>query len=389
MKRPPSAEQVILVASDKAGDATLVEKLLAAEFGKVCTSTDPEQAAADFDRHRPGVLVLAFDRLEKSERHNLGLYRHSETIHLHPHLSIVLCGKDEVQRAYALCREGIFDDYVLFWPMTNDAPRLCMSVRLALRILAAAAGGTAAAELAARARRLASLPAVLSGELATGEERIASLGRAIGKAGEDAGAAFDAFSQRLARDEVARLAVGSADGLHEEMGRLRRELVDAPRDAVTGTLRPLEQWADAFREAAAPHLESVRALGALAAAARPTLLVVDDDEFQHKIIAGILGEENYRMLFATSGADALGILRELRPELILMDVMLPGTDGVELMRRIKAVPRLASVPVLMITGRSGKEVVMESLKAGASGFVVKPFDRETLRARVSRALRGV
>ena len=127
MNRRLPADTGILVASDKTEDAALVKKLLDTEFGKVCTSTDPDQTAADFDRNRPDVLVLAFDSIEKSERHNLGLYRHSATIHVQPHRTIVLCGKEEVQRAFRLCREGIFDDYVLFWPMTHDAPRLPMS----------------------------------------------------------------------------------------------------------------------------------------------------------------------------------------------------------------------------------------------------------------------
>lgn len=65
-----------------------------------------------------------------------------------------------------------------------------------------------------------------------------------------------------------------------------------------------------------------------------------------------------------------------------MDVGLPDIDGIEATRRIKSVDQFAGVPVLMITGHSEKDMVMQSVKAGASGFVVKPFNKELLLARV-------
>lgn len=388
MNRRLPADTGILVASDKTEDAALVKKLLDTEFGKVCTSTDPDQTAADFDRNRPDVLVLAFDSIEKSERHNLGLYRHSATIHVQPHRTIVLCGKEEVQRAFRLCREGIFDDYVLFWPMTHDAPRLSMSVHLALRELAGlAARAPSAEEFAAQARRLATLEEMLSQQMARGEEHIESVGRAVAGANEDAGAAFDAFSQRLEGDELPE-RVGSVEGLRREIGRLKSEAIDAPLHSLSESVQPLARWAGEFREATAPHMESVRALNALAGEIKPTVLVVDDDAFQRKIIGSILEGKNRRLLFAASGIEALSIVRETRPDLILMDVMLPGIDGVEVLRTIKAVPRLAGIPVVMTTGRSEKDIVMKSLKAGASGFLVKPLARDALLARVREALPG-
>jgi CheY-like chemotaxis protein len=117
---------------------------------------------------------------------------------------------------------------------------------------------------------------------------------------------------------------------------------------------------------------------------RPTVLVVDDDEFQHKMVARILETENCRLVFVASGAEALKILGTVQPDLILMDVQMPGMDGIETTRRLKAVPRLAKVPVVMITGQSAGTVVVDSLKAGAADFVVKPFEREKLISKVAR-----
>jgi CheY-like chemotaxis protein len=118
----------------------------------------------------------------------------------------------------------------------------------------------------------------------------------------------------------------------------------------------------------------------------PTVLVVDDDEFQHKIVSRLMADVNYKLLFAACGLDALGLLRKSKPDLILMDVQMPELDGIETTRRIKAVPRLAAIPVIMMTGQSDRAVVSESLKAGAIGFVVKPLVRQSLLSKVAQAL---
>jgi CheY-like chemotaxis protein len=119
---------------------------------------------------------------------------------------------------------------------------------------------------------------------------------------------------------------------------------------------------------------------------RPNILVVDDDDFQHKLIGKLLEKKNYHLVFASSGAEALNMMRKAQPDLILMDIMMPDMDGMETMRTLKAIPNLAKIPVIMITGKSEGKVVSDSLKAGAADFVVKPFDQATLIAKMDHAL---
>ena len=78
------------------------------------------------------------------------------------------------------------------------------------------------------------------------------------------------------------------------------------------SVRPLTQWAGEFQQACTPHLESIRSLNAMAERIRPTVLVVDDDEFQHKIISKMLGDENYHLVFAAGGVEALSILHNTK-----------------------------------------------------------------------------
>lgn len=121
---------------------------------------------------------------------------------------------------------------------------------------------------------------------------------------------------------------------------------------------------------------------------RPLVLVVDDDEFERKLSREILKGAPYDLLFANNGGEALDLMRERRPDLILMDMVMPGINGLETLRRLKASQTLADIPVMMITGQSEKDVVVECLKAGAVDFVVKPLDREVLLKKVERFLKG-
>ena len=151
-------------------------------------------------------------------------------------------------------------------------------------------------------------------------------------------------------------------------------------------MQPLAQQAQQFRASCTPHMESMRALAALADRVQPTLLVIDDDEFQCKLVAKALEAQNYQLVFAHSGADALGILRRVHPDLILLDVVMPVMDGIEVARRIRLINWLADIPIIMLTGKSEKDTVRECLKAGANDYIVKPFDRSTLLTKVAGAI---
>ena len=121
---------------------------------------------------------------------------------------------------------------------------------------------------------------------------------------------------------------------------------------------------------------------------RPLVLLVDDDEFQHKLLRRLLQEAGCDLMSAMTGTEAQTVLRSRLPDLILMDVQLPDTDGITLTRRIRATERFAAIPVLMITGQSDKGVVVKSIQAGAAGFLVKPFNKDLLLAKISANLRG-
>ncbi len=386
MSTATRASRNILIASDNAIDAALVKSLLADTFDNVFTSTEAGKAVADFARHRPQVLVLAFNTLEKSERYCLRLHRLNSSIHAQPHCTVILCDKDEVGQVSELCVKQSFDDYVLFWPMNHDASRLRMSVHNALRQLATAVDtGPSAAEFAGQARRLAEQAGLPGHDAVMDAQRIDGAGLALDRAERAIGEALDGFARRLCEGALRDLVeVRDAAGLVREIDRFKREEIQRCFRPALQSVAPFDCRADEVSPDCAPDAESAAARDAMADRIRPLVLVVDDDDFQRKMVARILPAENYRLAFAASGAEALNMMRETCPDLILMDVQMPAMDGIEVSRRLKSMPRFAGVPIVMITGKSAGNVVAESLKAGAADFVVKPFDRDKLIAKVAR-----
>jgi DNA-binding response OmpR family regulator len=115
-----------------------------------------------------------------------------------------------------------------------------------------------------------------------------------------------------------------------------------------------------------------------------TVLVVDDETTIREIVAGYLERDGYRTLEAADGTRARELLEQDPPDLVVLDVMLPGTDGLELCRWIRSRSRL---PVIMLTARGEESDRIVGLELGADDYVTKPFSPRELAARVRTVLR--
>ena len=119
----------------------------------------------------------------------------------------------------------------------------------------------------------------------------------------------------------------------------------------------------------------------------PVILVVEDDVRNRKLLEMLLAPEGYRTLGVASGEEALELIARQAPDLILLDVILPGMSGLELARLLKLDPATSNIPIIMVTARIDREVRLEGLKAGAEEFLTKPIDRAELWLRVRNLLR--
>lgn len=117
-----------------------------------------------------------------------------------------------------------------------------------------------------------------------------------------------------------------------------------------------------------------------------TILVVDDDPDALNIVQTFLEAQGYRVILARDGKEALAVVQEEHPRLILLDVMMPGMDGWEVARTVKTHPELDDVRIVMLTARSDFEDKQKGLHAGADDYIVKPIRLSELGDKVERNL---
>ena len=114
------------------------------------------------------------------------------------------------------------------------------------------------------------------------------------------------------------------------------------------------------------------------------VLVVDDDQALSEMLGIVLRAEGYEALFCDDGSKAQGIFKETKPDLVLLDLMLPGIDGIEVCKRIRSE---SGVPIVMLTARGDTLDVVKGLESGADDYIVKPFKPKELVARIKARLR--
>lgn len=116
------------------------------------------------------------------------------------------------------------------------------------------------------------------------------------------------------------------------------------------------------------------------------ILVIDDDNALREMVGIVLENAGYQSVFCADGAQAVSVFNQEKPDLVLLDVMLPGEDGVSVCKKLRVE---SGVPIIMLTARGETEDVVQGLEAGADDYIVKPFQPNELTARVKARLRPV
>lgn len=117
-----------------------------------------------------------------------------------------------------------------------------------------------------------------------------------------------------------------------------------------------------------------------------TVLVVDDMAANRSVLCRQLELHKYGVVSVGSGEAALELLTRTRPDIVLLDYMMPNMNGIEVLRRLRANPATVDLPVIMVTARAENQATIEALEAGADDYVTKPIDFSVLRARIESHL---
>ncbi len=118
---------------------------------------------------------------------------------------------------------------------------------------------------------------------------------------------------------------------------------------------------------------------------QPTILLIDDEPQLRQLMRLALGAE-YDILEAGDGTTGLSLAQEQHPDLILLDLRMPGLDGLSVLRKLKAHAQTAAVPIIIVSASGETEILMEGQRSGAADHLIKPFDVNELRRVVHRQL---
>jgi CheY-like chemotaxis protein len=198
----------------------------------------------------------------------------------------------------------------------------------------------------------------------------------IGMTPEQLGRLFQAFSQA----ETSTSSKYGGTGLGLAISKMFCEMMgggitvaSAPGEGTAFTVRLPAQVRDRRETAPAPPIEAGRAAG--------TVLVIDDDPVTRELLARMLGKEGFRVIEAPSGEEGLALARAERPDVITLDVMMPGLDGWGVLAVLKNEPGLASIPVVMLTIMDERDL---GFSLGAAEYLTKPIERAQLSAVLAR-----
>ncbi|MGI5920705.1 MAG: response regulator [Syntrophomonadaceae bacterium] len=121
----------------------------------------------------------------------------------------------------------------------------------------------------------------------------------------------------------------------------------------------------------------------------PRILVVDDETYIVELVKFNLEKEGFRVIVAYDGLSALDIVQEQRPDLIILDIMLPNIDGLEVCRHLKSDPNYHTIPIIMLTAKGEEVDTILGLEMGADDYIKKPFSPREMVARVKARLRAL
>ncbi|MBI3523461.1 MAG: response regulator [Betaproteobacteria bacterium] len=345
-----TSDKSILIVCDSADELRAVRELMTSDLGNYW-STDNEAGGLQlFQEHRPSVLILAFQEIEKAERFYLTLYRQCPQMQEIRHQTLLLCKNTEAESAYSLCMNGTVDDYVVNRPL-YDPFRLRLSVHQALGRRNDEQKSTAVnSRIVNIGKGLQYLDNYVGARLASGESQSAESLRALQGLTAKLSSQIKQFEESYKLPPLGKAVQGPGQNTQKSDGH---QTEGTSKDAPSSP---------------------------------PEIMVVDDDEIYTDVLVAIIEGGGLRATSVDGGEAALAMLRQRRPDLMLMDYQMPGMDGLQTLRRMKMDPDLKFVKVVMLTGTSERELVSQCIQAGAADFIVKPSDRVTILAKINAQL---
>lgn len=388
MTAPPKkpGDYKVLIVTDSKDEKENVQQLLGSEFGSLLGTEITSEGLQLLIKFQPTVLVLAFGSVIKAKKFYLALYQQNKMVSATPHQTLLLCKGSESEEAYDLYKRGMVDDYVADRPM-YDPFRLRLSVAQALNRRNTASNNSWLNHQVNKVTQgLFQLNQLVNNKMQTGvtyqdesitafegftrdlegglkqlEENLSSFsdedGATLNK--EKLGKHFKQFSDKTVH-AGSQQVINSLKKSQSELGSIQNEY----HQTANTIQKPVEKK---------PDIE---------------VMIVEDDDMYREMVITMLESAGMHAMGVSDGNSAINNLQFRKPDIILLDYMMPGIDGIQLLKQIKGNAELKDIPVIMLTGEKSREVIGKSVSAGASKFIVKPSDRATITATINLVLQA-
>ena len=376
-KKVTPVDKRILIVSDSADELTDLQHLFDMDFGRCLKADSESEGLRLFNENHPMVLILAFQKIEKAEHFYLSLYRHYSQIHAVPHQTLLLCKSSESSQAYQLCRSGTFDDYISDRPL-YDPFRLRLSVVQALtRRSQEWYSYLLNDQIENIADGLQQFDQFVSSKLKSGNGQQQETIRTFQHFTQNLASALKQLEKNLIGDSLPEM---DKKNLSHQFDRLREDSLQRESLNVVEQLNKTSNWMEELNNGYKDKIGKVQQNSE--SIQTHQIMLVDDDEFYRDMLTTMLQEADMHVLAIGDGRTALAKLQHSKPKLILLDYKMPSIDGIATLKQIRSNPDTKSIPVIMLTGVSEREIVVQCIEAGATDFIVKPSERSTILSKI-------
>jgi len=371
----------ILLLSDSQYEIENIQNVLGADFGKVLTTTSEKEAIKFFKKNSIALLVLSYEHIDKAVGFYLSLYEgFFKKFDIH-HKILLLCSNKDSEKSYKYCENGVIDDYITSRPLF-DSFRLRLSVQQNIK--------------AYEQEKDAINNARLLEKITTDMHNLNVL--SIGKLQElgieqtSSAQCFDQYSQELSKatNELQQniKSLFSTSKNRELNSLVEKELLNFQEKSIDNsaltlseqlhsTQNKIEDLVKDFKRLTNNSVETIDSPKVI------KVVVIDDDDMYREMVDGMLDSETVSVKTFDCGLAAIDYLHTEIADIILLDYMMPELDGLGVLRLLKSSAKLRDIPVVMLTGDSTKHIVVESIKAGAKDYIVKPANRKKLLDKIN------
>ena len=377
----------ILIIGDITDEVMLVQQIIAPDVGGCDKTKDARAAKKLFINHQPLLIILVYRQIDDALAFLTSLqegYRADNMPLVH---TLLCCKADQAERAFSLCTDETIKDYVVYKPLF-DPFALRMKV---IKGLEQQFKANQTLQLENRVKEidigLRKLHQVVTTDLqqeATNQKK--SVQHFV-KFTQKLSTQLNRFDEHFQPDNnPLNLTTSQCHSLAEVLSEIRHTDLQHKSDIIENNMRRSVQWLSTFTETFDKCIADIKHKQSPTKSAH--IIIVDDDEMYGSMVIDILMQPNIEVTLIDDANKALAVISKTHPDLILLDQNMPGITGLELLKQLKLLPKINTIPVIMLTGELSKDIIKQSIKSGAEGYLVKPSNRELIRAKIREVLQS-